>query len=136
MIIGVVLGAILSAQLISRTGGRYRAQAVISTGTLAAGMYLLSSMNEDTTLARGMGYVFRSRSRGGAERCPPSGLAVQNSVPFRLVGTATSALQFYRLVSGTVGLAVLGTVLTRNLSSRLDADALRQREGSASAGAA
>lgn len=120
MIIGVVLGAILSAQLITRTGGRYRAQAVLSTGMLAAGMYLLSSMNEDTTLARGMGYVFVA-GVGVGGTLSTFRLAVQNSVPFRLVGTATSALQFYRLVSGTVGLAVLGAVLTRSLSSRLDA---------------
>ena len=120
MIIGLVLGAILSAQLITRTGGRYRAQAVVSTGMLAAGMYLLSSMNEDTTLARGMGYVFVA-GLGVGGTLSTFRLAVQNSVPFRLVGTATSALQFYRLVSGTVGLAVLGTVLTRSLSSRLDA---------------
>ena len=120
MIIGLVLGAILSAQLITRTGGRYRAQAVLSTGMLAAGMYLLSSMNDDTTLARGMGYVFVA-GLGVGGTLSTFRLAVQNSVPFRLVGTATSALQFYRLVSGTVGLAVLGTVLTRNLSSRLDA---------------
>ena len=120
MIIGVVLGAILSAQLITRTGGRYRAQAVVSTGMLAAGLYLLSSMNEDTTLARGMGYVFVA-GLGVGGTLSTFRLAVQNSVPFRLVGTATSALQFYRLVSGTVGLAVLGTVLTRSLSSRLDA---------------
>ena len=58
MIFGLVLGAILSGQLIARTGERYRAQAVVSTGMLAAGMYLLSTMNEDTTLARGMGYVW------------------------------------------------------------------------------
>ena len=120
MIIGVVLGAILSAQLITRTSGRYRAQAVVSTGMLAAGMYLLSSMNEDTTLSRGMGYVFVA-GLGVGGTLSTFRLAVQNSVPFRLVGTATSALQFYRLVSGTAGLAVLGTVLTRSLSSRLDA---------------
>ena len=120
MIIGVVLGAILSAQLITRTGGRYRALAVVSTGMLAAGMYLLSSMNEATTFARGMGCVFVA-GLGVGGTLSTFRLAVQNSVPFRLVGTATSALQFYRLVSGTAGLAVLGTVLTGNLSSRLDA---------------
>ena len=120
MIIGLVLGAILSAQLITRTGGRYRVQAVVSTGMLAAGLLLLSTMNESTTLARGMGYVFVA-GIGVGGTLSTFRLAVQNSVPFRLVGAATSALQFYRLVSGTVGLAVLGTVLTRSLSSRLDA---------------
>ena len=53
-------------------------------------------------------------------------LAVQNSVPFRLVGAATSALQFCRLMSGTTGLAVLGVVLSRSLWTRLD-EALPER---------
>ena len=120
MIFGLVLGTILSGQLITRTGGRYRAQAVVGSGVLAAGMYLLSTMNENTTLDRGMGYVFVA-GVGVGGTLSTFRLAVQNSVPFRLVGTATSALQFYRLVSGTIGLAVLGTVLTRSLSARLDA---------------
>ena len=119
MIFGIVLGAVLSGQLIARTGGRYRAQAVVSTGMMAVGMYLLSTMNEGTSLARGIGYVFVT-GIGVGGTLSTFRLAVENSVPFRLVGAATSALQFYRLVSGTVGLAVLGAVMTRSLSTRLD----------------
>ena len=44
-------------------------------------------------------------------------LAVQNSVPFGLVGVATSALQFFRSVGGMLGLAVLGAVMVRSFSS-------------------
>ena len=120
MVFGVVIGAVLSGQLIARTGGRYRAQGIVSTGLLAAGMYLLSTMNEDTSLTRGMSYVFVA-AIGAGGTMSTFRLAVQNSVPFRLVGTATAALQFFRLVSGTVGLAVLGAVLTRSLATRLDA---------------
>ena len=116
MIFGIVLGAVLAGQLIAGTGGRYRAQAVASTGIMAAGMYLLSTMSEGTSLARGMGYVFVT-GIGVGGTLSTFRLAVENSVPFRLVGAATSALQFYRLVSGTVGLAVLGAVMTRSLST-------------------
>ena len=49
-----------------------------------------------------------------------SNVAVQNSVPNRVVGTATSTLQFYRFLSGTLGLAVLGSVLNWRFSSRLE----------------
>ena len=119
MVFGLVLGAILAGQLITRTGGRYRVQAMLSTGMMTAGMYLLSTMTEDTSLAQAMGYVF-VMGIGVGGTLSTLGLAVQNSVPFRLVGTATSALQFYRFAGGTVGLAVLGIVMTRNLSMRLD----------------
>lgn len=119
MIVGIVLGAILSGRLLARMGGRYRAQAVLSAGMMAAGMYLLSTMTGGTSLAQSMAYVF-VMGVGVGGTLSALRLAVQNSVPFRLVGAATSALQFYRLLSGTVGLAVLGTVMTRSLSARLD----------------
>ena len=119
MLLGLVLGAILSGQLISRTGGHYRTQAVVSTGILATGMYLLSTMGEYTTPAEGMGYVFVAGTGVGGTLSTCM-LAVQNSVHFRLVGITTSALQFFRLVSGTVGLALLGAAMTRSLSTRLD----------------
>ena len=59
-------------------------------------------------------------------------LAVQNAVPFRLVGTATSALLFYRLIGGTLGLAVLGVVMTHRFSARVEetvSDAVRAALG-------
>ena len=119
IVVGLVIGRVLSGQFIARTGGYYRAQAVAATGILATGMYLLSTMNEGISLAWGMGCVFVvGIGVGGA--LSTFRLVVQNSVPFRLVGAATSALQFCRLLSGTVGLAVLGVVLTRSLSARLD----------------
>ena len=119
MIFGLVIGTVLAGQLIARTGGHYRIQATVSAGMLAAGIYLLSTMNEGTSLTWGMGCVFLA-GVGVGGILSTSRLAVQNSVPFRLVGAATSALQFYRLLSGTIGLAVLGAVLTRSLSTRLD----------------
>ena len=119
IVVGLVIGNVLSGQLIARTRGYYRAQAVVGTAILATGMYLLSTLNEDTSLAWGMGCVFVA-GVGVGGTLSTFRLAVQNSVPFRLVGAATSALQFCRLLSGTIGLAVLGAVLTRSLSARLD----------------
>ena len=119
IVVGLVIGSVLSGQLIARTRGYYRAQAVAGTAILATGMYLLSTMNEATSLTWGMGCVFVA-GIGVGGTLSTFRLAVQSSVPFGLVGAATSALQFCRLLSGTVGLAVLGAVLTRSLSARLD----------------
>ena len=120
IVVGLVVGSVLSGQLVARTGGYYRAQAVAGTAILAAGMYLLSTLNEDTSLAWGMVCVFVA-GIGVGGTLSTFRLAIQNAVPFRLVGAAISALQFCRLLSGTVGLAVLGVVLTRSLAARLDA---------------
>ena len=118
-VVGLVAGSVLAGQLLTRTGGYYRAQAVAGTGMLAAAMVLLSTLNEATSLEWAMGCVFLV-GIGVGGTLSTFRLAVQNAVPFRLVGAATSALQFCRLLSGTVGLAVLGVVLSRSLSARLD----------------
>lgn len=119
MMLGMVLGAIVSGRRLSRTGEGYRRQVLISSAAMAVGIYLISTMNENTGFARAVAYVsLTGLGLGGAMSA--CNLAVQNSVPFRLVGSATSAIQFARLFSGTVGLAVLGVVLTASFSSRLE----------------
>ena len=119
MMLGMVVGAIVSGRRLSRIGGGYRRQALISAGAMAVGIYLISTMNQNTSFSQAVAYVsLTGLGLGGT--MSTSNLAVQNSVPFRLVGSATSALQFSRLFSGTLGLAVLGVVLTASFSSRLE----------------
>ncbi|MDE0207494.1 MAG: MFS transporter, partial [Candidatus Tectomicrobia bacterium] len=120
IVVGLVTGSVLSGQIIARTGGRYRPQAIAGTMILSVGMCLLSTMNRDTSLMRGLVYVFVA-GVGTGVTLSTCRLAVQNSVPYRLVGAATSAVQFCRLLSGTVGLTVLGVVMSRSLSARIDA---------------
>jgi hypothetical protein len=43
-------------------------------------------------------------------------LAVQNSVPRRLIATGTSATIFFRTIGGTIGVAIMGAVLTHHLT--------------------
>ena len=118
MMLAVAFGAILSGLLLQRTG-RYRIQALFSTGLMTAGLFLISSMNEETSFAGAVGYiVIMGLGLGGT--LPVFTVAVQNSVPFRFRGLATSMLMFYRLVGGMMGLAVLGVVLTKRFSWRLE----------------
>ena len=42
-------------------------------------------------------------------------VAVQNAVPDRQLGVATAALQFSRSIGGTMGVAILGSLLNQNL---------------------
>lgn len=119
MMLAVVFGAVLSGFLLRRTGGRYRIQALISTGLMTMGMFLISSMDERTSFAGAVGFiVVMGLGLGGT--LPVFTVAVQNSVPFKLRGLATSILLFYRLVGGMMGLAVLGGVLTKKFSWRLE----------------
>ena len=119
MLLGMVVGGIVSGQLLSRTGGHYRIQGLVGTGLMTVGIYLLSTMDETTSLLTCGIYTVITGLGFGATVATFT-VAVQNAVPFALVGTATSALQFHRSVGGMLGLAVLGAVMTRSFSSALD----------------
>jgi MFS family permease len=46
-------------------------------------------------------------------------IAVQNSVPREQLGIATSATQFFRIIGGAIGVAVMGSVMAVRLQSHL-----------------
>ena len=131
LILGIVFGAIVSGRMLAKRDGRFRRQALISTGLMALGMYLISTMDVNISSTAVVGYVvIMALGLGGV--LATFNLAVQNAVPFRLVGTATSALLFYRLIGGTLGLAVLGVVMTHRFSARVEetvSDAVRAALG-------
>lgn len=119
MMLGIVFGATLSGQLLSRTGGHYRVQAIIGTGLMMLGAILISTMNPETSFPRAVGYII-ILGVGLGTTFPTFTLSVQNSVPFRLMGISTSALQFYRSIGGMLGLAILGSVMAGRFASKLE----------------
>jgi len=46
-------------------------------------------------------------------------LAVQNSVEYKELGTATSAVTFFRSIGGSVGVAIFGTIFANRLAASL-----------------
>ena len=116
MIAGIICGAILCGQVIARFGNHYRLLASISAGVMMLGMYLIGMMDESTDHTLAMGYIaLLGFGQGGT--ISTLNIAVQNTVPFSRVGVATSALQFFRQIGGTLGLAVMGAVLTNRFSA-------------------
>ena len=115
MVIGLVLGAMASGQMLSRARARYGLYAVIGTGALTAGMFLLSTMNKDTSFVEAVGYILVVGFGIGVTLTTAT-VVVQNSTPYRLLGVATSVLQFFRTASGTLGFALLGALLRARFS--------------------
>jgi len=115
MMLGTVVGAALSGQALSRLGGHYRWQGAVGIAIMAVGTALFSRVTPETSngaaVARivvmgfGLGITF-----------PVFTIAIQNTVPFSLLGVATSSAQFFRSIGGTVGLAVLGAVMVNRFS--------------------
>ncbi|MEO6578057.1 MAG: MDR family MFS transporter [Candidatus Limnocylindria bacterium] len=110
---GLIISAILTGQLVARTG-RYKALIASALILLALGLLLLTNIRPDTprpliwlwmaTAGLGIGPSFAVFT-----------LAVQNAVPIRQLGTATASLTMFQQVGGTVGLAITGTLFASTL---------------------
>ena len=126
MLLGMVVGAILAGQLLSRTGGHYRMQLLVSTALMAAGMYLFSTLSDGWSFARSRPILYSQiylviTAIGFGGVVATLSVAVQNAVPFRSVGVATAALQFYRSLGGMIGLAATGVVMMQSFRSGVGA---------------
>jgi EmrB/QacA subfamily drug resistance transporter len=118
MMLGIVFGAAISGQLLSRTGGHCRIQGVIGLAIMTVGMYGLSRVSADTS----HGYALTSAvimGFGLGSSFPIYTTAIQNSVPQQFLGIATSAAQFFRSVGGSIGLALFGSYLIRQFKNGL-----------------
>jgi len=48
-------------------------------------------------------------------------LVVQNALPYRMLGVSTAAIQFFRSVGGTMGVAIMGSMVNSTFSAELTA---------------
>ena len=126
MLLGIVVGAVLAGQFLSRTGGHYRFQALMSTALMAGGMYLYSTLSDGGNFARNspilssqLYLMITALGFGGV--VATLSVAVQNAVPYRDVGVATAALQFCRSLGGMMGLAITGVVMVQRFRLGVDA---------------
>ena len=120
MMLGIVVGAGLSGQALSRLGGHYRLQGLIGLAIMTTGLFMVSQMTQDTSYSRAVVNIV-IMGFGLGTTFPNYTIAVQNAVSYRVMGVATSATQFYRSIGGTVGLAVLGSVMVSRFASGVSA---------------
>jgi EmrB/QacA subfamily drug resistance transporter len=120
---GLIVSAIVSGQLVARTG-RYKALIFVALLFLALGLFLLTNLRTETDpplvwlwmaiTGIGIGPAFAVFT-----------LAVQNNVPPNELGTATSSLTLFQQVGGTVGLAItgstFGSVLLEEMPKQIEA---------------
>ncbi|ROP58805.1 MDR family MFS transporter [Curtobacterium sp. ZW137] len=109
MIGGLMIASIASGQIVARTG-KYRQFPIIGTALVSLGYVVLTFMTIDKPLwflmigmfliGLGLGQLMQSIT-----------LASQNSVQPRDMGVATSSATFFRQIGGTLGTAVLLSVL-------------------------
>jgi EmrB/QacA subfamily drug resistance transporter len=113
--IGWPVGSCVGGRLLLLTG--YRATLLLGSALIALGSGLCVPMDGGTSLAYvvvavvviGLGLGFSSTSYL---------VSVQNAVPWRRRGVATSSVVFFRTVGGSLGVAVMGAFLNASLGER------------------
>jgi hypothetical protein len=125
MVAGMMTGSISAGQVISRTG-HIRLFPIVGSAVMIVGLFLLSLCGADTAM------VWVSLSMlvfglGLGNCLQPILLIVQNAVPPRDIGVATSSSTFFRQIGGTLGVAIFLSVLFGtvggNIKTAVEADA-------------
>lgn len=117
MTAGMLIASTASGFAVSKTG-RYRGYTIVGTLIAAGGMVGLSTLSLSSSvfmvglytfiMGFGLGLFFQLLV-----------LLVQNAVPARMVGTATSDNNFFREIGVSLGVAGIGTVFTSRLSDQI-----------------
>jgi EmrB/QacA subfamily drug resistance transporter len=109
MVLGMMTATAVGGRIISKTG-RYKILPIIGTGLLVIAFLWLGQINKESDLmflmigmllvGMGLGLMMQTLT-----------IASQNAVPARQIGVATAGATFFRQIGGTLGTAVLFSVL-------------------------
>lgn len=117
MTLAMVVTSTIGGQIMSRTG-RYKALAVAGFLVMSTGMFMNTFLSSDSTTSQlVMNVIVIGLGLGLAS--PVFTLAIQNSVDKNMLGSATSSTQLFRQLGGTVGVAVMGTIMNRMTETRV-----------------
>ncbi|WP_394817657.1 MDR family MFS transporter [Streptomyces doebereineriae] len=118
MVIGLLIASVVSGNVVSKTG-QYRFFPIAGSLVMGLGLFLMSLMEPSTgswleslymfVLGTGIGLCMQVLT-----------IAVQNTVEYADLGTATSGVTFFRTLGSSFGTAVFGTIYTNSLTPNLE----------------
>ncbi|MFD7658642.1 MDR family MFS transporter [Actinosynnema sp. NPDC059797] len=120
MMVGVLGTSIVSGRLITKSG-KVKPYIVVGAAVLVVGFLLLGQIDHDTSLFL-VGGAMLLVGAGVGMTMQNLVLAVQNTVPLKDIGAASSTVAFFRSLGGTIGVSVLGAVLARRVESAITRD--------------
>jgi EmrB/QacA subfamily drug resistance transporter len=117
MMAGLMLSSIASGQIVSRTG-RYKWLLAAAMLVAAMGVALVTQLHASTSVETVWIWLVVMGLGIGPSMAVYT-IVVQNAVPVRDMGVATSALTFFRQIGGSIGLAIAGTVFGSTLLEQM-----------------
>ncbi|HEY7048805.1 MAG TPA: MDR family MFS transporter [Jatrophihabitantaceae bacterium] len=109
LVLGIMVASMSAGQFTSRTG-RYKIFPIAGSALFVVSMFLLFTVGADTPLWQTDIYMLLFGAGLGLNMQTIQ-LAMQNAVPPRDIGVATSSGTFFRQVGGTLGTAVFLSIL-------------------------
>ncbi|MDK8183480.1 MDR family MFS transporter [Paenibacillus sp. UMB4589-SE434] len=119
MSISMVIISAMTGRWIT-VSGKYKRYALLGLPIMIAGMLIMAYMNSVTMAVIAM-IVF---GLGLGFGMPVFSLTVQNAVIPAELGVATASSQLFRNLGGTIGIAVMGTIMSTSLKSNLESAAV------------
>ena len=117
MVIGLLIASVASGNVVSKTG-HYRLFPIVGSLVMGLGLFLMSLMGPSTGAWLESLYMFVLGT--GIGLCMQVlTIAVQNTVEYADLGTATSGVTFFRTLGSSFGTAVFGTIYANSLTPRL-----------------
>jgi MFS family permease len=117
MMIGLIGASIVTGQLMTRIT-RYRFLGTFGLIVMVVGLYGLAQITvgtPQTDVVRGLILV----GVGMGVAMPLYLNATQSALPREYLGVASSQIQFWRNIGGTIGVAILGAVVSHQLPERI-----------------
>ncbi len=121
LIAGLLVASTVSGQLISRYGS-WKPFLVTGAVLITGGLALLATIDHTTPVLEISGFLV-VLGLGVGMSMQNLVLAVQNTVDLRNMGAASSLVSFLRSLGGTIGVTVLGVVLSSRVTDLLGASA-------------
>ena len=117
LLLGVIISSVAAGQIVARRG-RYKSLILGAIMLVAAASLLLTNIKADTDPWLLRGWMFLA-GLGVGPTLSVFTIVVQNAVPFKFLGAATSNLTFFRQVGGSVGLALVGSYFGGQLATTI-----------------
>ncbi|MFI6867852.1 MFS transporter [Nocardia sp. NPDC050406] len=117
LVVGLFATSIFSGIVVGRTG-KYKIFPILGTAIMAVGLYLMSTMDEYTGFWEQSTYMM-ILGLGIGLTMQVLTIAVQNTVPYADLGTATSGVTFFRTIGSAFGTTIFGTLYTNQLTPNM-----------------
>lgn len=118
MMLSMVLSSTIVGQLITKTG-KYKKLAILGLTTMGVGIFSLTTLNGDSTntdailrliiIGLGLGCSF-----------PIFTITIQNAVAYKHLGVATSSVQLFRQIGGTIGVSIMGAIMNIIMTTNMN----------------